>query len=73
MLQIVDHNLFQSTRPVRGATYAWSAWYDVPEFQSTRPVRGATRNGRSASPADGEFQSTRPVRGATQDRPPHRI
>ena len=59
-----DAALFQSTRPVRGATSMFLPHPDVFQFQSTRPVRGATaisRPGRTR-PA---FQSTRPVRGAT--------
>ena len=38
------HNivLFQSTRPVRGATTFIVYPESAPEFQSTRPVRGAT-------------------------------
>ena len=33
---------FQSTRPIRGATWTW--WTSPPgkKFQSTRPIRGAT-------------------------------
>ena len=55
---------FQSTRPVRGAT--WTAMQPTIErlFQSTRPVRGATL-GCIMCPYQGAFQSTRPVRGAT--------
>ncbi len=34
--------LFQSTRPVRGATVTTVFRARVAEFQSTRPVRGAT-------------------------------
>ena len=33
---------FQSTPPVRGATYSSACWGDSSEFQSTPPVRGAT-------------------------------
>ena len=33
---------FQSTRPVRGATYLSHPFSGNEEFQSTRPVRGAT-------------------------------
>ena len=56
---------FQSTRPVRGATYcAASKDYAELVFQSTRPVRGATALVHNDEfPA--KFQSTRPVRGAT--------
>ena len=35
-------DMFQSTRPVRGATVGLHRVRKVPEFQSTRPVRGAT-------------------------------
>ena len=34
--------VFQSTRPVRGATRVWKASVILLSFQSTRPVRGAT-------------------------------
>ena len=34
--------LFQSTRPMRGATIAPTTARERPEFQSTRPMRGAT-------------------------------
>ena len=56
--------IFQSTRPVRGATSPQVDRDKELLFQSTRPVRGATSEER----ADVEimlFQSTRPVRGAT--------
>ena len=56
--------MFQSTRPVRGATMAKAKSKQVYMFQSTRPVRGATSERRSCS-SNGRFQSTRPVRGAT--------
>ena len=56
--------VFQSTRPVRGAT-AVEAHPDLDyTFQSTRPVRGATRQAELFEEME-EFQSTRPVRGAT--------
>ena len=35
--------MFQSTRPVRGATIAKTFKEDDRPFQSTRPVRGATQ------------------------------
>ena len=55
---------FQSTRPVRGATFRLFHFFQVFQFQSTRPVRGAT--GITSGFTDcGKFQSTRPVRGAT--------
>ena len=37
-------NLFQSTRPMRGATSHLSGSIEDLEFQSTRPMRGATRS-----------------------------
>ena len=37
---------FQSTRPVRGATFSEAAIVPTFGFQSTRPVRGATGRGR---------------------------
>ena len=39
---ITDIDLFQSTRPVRGATLGYSAALSTFSFQSARPVRGAT-------------------------------
>ena len=56
--------LFQSTRPVGGATFAFEMLSQWVMFQSTRPVGGAT------SDVFGDtvvltFQSTRPVGGAT--------
>ena len=35
--------IFQSTLPVRGATFSWRQTYSSCLFQSTLPVRGATR------------------------------
>ena len=60
---------FQSTHPVRGATFThfWPP-PGIGIFQSTHPVRGATvYNGF----LDGliQFQSTHPVRGATSSGP----
>ena len=56
--------LFQSTRPIRGATRPGLCWRCPVRFQSTRPIRGATVRHcrRTGAPA---FQSTRPIRGAT--------
>ena len=57
--------LFQSTRPIRGATTAGPGRYPVPSrFQSTRPIRGATPSNTDSIVISG-FQSTRPIRGAT--------
>ena len=38
-----DAYIFQSTRPVRGATASGEVCTVIDKFQSTRPVRGATR------------------------------
>ena len=57
--------LFQSTHPVRGATFETVYDFAYTEFQSTHPVRGATAYGESIRPNDIIFQSTHPVRGAT--------
>ena len=56
--------LFQSTRPMRGATLLPTLPFSVFLFQSTRPMRGATPKPSSNS-AIQMFQSTRPMRGAT--------
>ena len=56
--------LFQSTRPVRGATLRPILTPSGKPFQSTRPVRGATMKLPKAAVLR-QFQSTRPVRGAT--------
>ena len=56
--------VFQSTRPMRGATRQHGGGELYERFQSTRPMRGATAD-LEASRSDMEFQSTRPMRGAT--------
>ena len=56
--------LFQSTRPVWGATLGAVASVVSSLFQSTRPVWGATR-ASSSGVSFSRFQSTRPVWGAT--------
>ncbi len=61
--------LFQSTRPVRGATSTERDAMLGSSFQSTRPVRGATMRLRTPLMSS-LFQSTRPVRGATLRRVP---
>ena len=58
-------NKFQSTRPIRGAT--WPTRPYAPHstaFQSTRPIRGAT-GAETLQDYLHLFQSTRPIRGAT--------
>ena len=56
--------IFQSTRPMRGATrFGFFGFLWFP-FQSTRPMRGATQQ-IHRDPGHFRFQSTRPMRGAT--------
>ena len=57
-------NLFQSTLPVRGATYYSYKGALYLAFQSTLPVRGATFCPVPVTIV-AVFQSTLPVRGAT--------
>ena len=65
-LRITGTVLFQSTRPVRGATTLLPTVMTLlGKFQSTRPVRGATTTSVRMEAFSPEFQSTRPVRGAT--------
>ena len=56
--------LFQSTRPVWGATTISVSLVAQNWFQSTRPVWGATALGILTADRQ-QFQSTRPVWGAT--------
>ena len=56
--------VFQSTRPMRGATKASSLMSGMALFQSTRPMRGATYRPHIHLLCN-QFQSTRPMRGAT--------
>ena len=47
-VRLVDKAKFQSTRPLRGATYAGDTYYYFAiGFQSTRPLRGATPAGKA--------------------------
>ena len=63
-------SLFQSTRPVQGATQKGrNSSMRKMKFQSTRPVQGATV-GIKWDIDDVTFQSTRPVQGATHLRKP---
>ena len=59
------HSVFQSTRPLRGATASQADTLTNREFQSTRPLRGATSAAPPAPIPCWIFQSTRPLRGAT--------
>ena len=57
--------LFQSTRPVRGATWpTWASWWSAWNFNPRAPC-GARRPEGLVRRKELEFQSTRPVRGAT--------
>ena len=59
-------NLFQSTRPMRGATNGRKLRNGRRlRFQSTRPMRGATFTVYILLCTHCPFQSTRPMRGAT--------
>ena len=60
---------FQSTLPLRGATYAHGYICVQFVFQSTLPLRGATDVSFDLNVKD-KFQSTLPLRGATRARPP---
>ena len=56
--------LFQSSRPLRGATGDTGSDNGVVKFQSSRPLRGATGKSKS-NVLEYKFQSSRPLRGAT--------
>ena len=63
-ISIILTAVFQSTRPLRGATNHSFITRAYALFQSTRPLRGATNH--TAKPHNyGQFQSPRPLRGAT--------
>ena len=52
---------FQSTLPVRGATFRPSQWWQKCSiFQSTLPVRGATAAASAADAADNDFNPRSP-------------
>ena len=55
---------FQSTHPLRGATFLHILQYEYQQFQSTHPLRGATFAQQSVI-SRCKFQSTLPLRGAT--------
>ena len=61
----IVEDLFQSTRPARGATSADISKQLSRIFQSTRPARGATGLTAVCWNCSTIFQSTRPARGAT--------
>ena len=68
LANLISSVTFQSTRPVRGATFAEFKKLYRQIFQSTRPVRGATTRTPTTQTCH-IFQSTRPVRGATRPGP----
>ena len=52
--------VFQSTRPMRGATKGFLESLEDMMFQSTRPMRGATRSRGVCCPASGCFNPRAP-------------
>ena len=62
---------FQSTHPLRGATFFSALSTPILLFQSTHPLRGATRHTFSLLHPEDLFQSTHPLRGATARYPRH--
>jgi len=62
----VGIELFQSTLPMKGATWKqmFNTWLLEQLFQSTLPMKGATRL-RSGRRGEQMFQSTLPMKGAT--------
>ena len=51
---------FQSTRPLRGATFSGGVYTNQSAFQSTRPLRGATPSGLIRPPEDIYFNPRAP-------------
>ncbi len=65
--ELVEKRLrFQSTLPLRGATYAIISNRHTILFQSTLPLRGATAY-KNSNTERMKFQSTLPLRGATAE------
>ena len=56
---------FQSTRPMRGATYSWPEWRALRLISIHAPHAGRDSSGQCAAGTAVQFQSTRPMRGAT--------
>ena len=59
------HSVFQSTRPVRGATRPWPTRAESTNRFNPRAPYGARLACRRPAKFAPKFQSTRPVRGAT--------
>jgi len=58
--------MFQSTRPVRGATSKAREWYATDPVSIHAPREGRDINDGRDAGVGLRFQSTRPVRGATK-------
>ena len=56
---------FQSTRPLRGATWRSSGGFMTSQISIHAPLAGRDAFPNHRSPAFSAFQSTRPLRGAT--------
>ena len=63
--------IFQSTRPMRGATSGKESYASNEIFQSTRPMRGATLSGVSTLPADFRISIHAPHAGRDRPGDPH--
>ena len=61
---------FQSTRPVRGATFWTRAMIQSSLFQSTRPVRGATRGRPAVCKRPNSFNPRAPYGARPSPSPP---
>ncbi len=68
MQAVWQHERFQSTHPVGGATPADHGGYFRTKFQSTHPVGGATISPSLSQAVTRTFQSTHPVGGATRGK-----
>ena len=60
---------FQSTRPLRGATYCNIIWLQRQVFQSTRPLRGATPPPTWRKPSERDFNPRAPYGARPNQRP----
>ena len=56
---------FQSTRPLRGATYMWGCFGMPVTISIHAPLAGRDMNDGTIATTEIKFQSTRPLRGAT--------
>ena len=59
-------NLFQPTRPLRGATTRWRRWWRTSRNFNPRAPCGARPSFEVRHGEESGFQPTRPLRGATQ-------